>query len=215
MKDIVEAAQQILDDLTIVFDEVVPCYPPRHEISVMFLMSSYNIFEVYAKQVHIRFNTLVLNMVANPEQVKANQLITLRTKTCPREKFSLSTWKISPLHVKKKIRAGTNIFFTWSVEIFHVDRRIFYVDVENFLVDRGKFTESLTFSVSWIKKTYQPQLARLGISEETLGTNLIETLEPLYDVYRVYIKVLIHLSFNVCAEIDGRLGTQYIGNGSR
>jgi hypothetical protein len=43
--------------------------------------------------------------------------------------------------------------------------------------------------VNWVKRTYNQQLARLGIVD--LQPNLLETLEPLYDTYKLQVEKLI------------------------
>lgn len=43
--------------------------------------------------------------------------------------------------------------------------------------------------VNWVRQTYIPQLLRLGVSEIINQPNLLETLEPLYDSYKVQIRV--------------------------
>ena len=64
--EILKEAQMLLDDLTVVLDEIVPCFPDR-----------YKIFDFFFKEYHIRFNTQMLSYANNPELVKAKDIIDL------------------------------------------------------------------------------------------------------------------------------------------
>ncbi|PRP80263.1 hypothetical protein PROFUN_12730 [Planoprotostelium fungivorum] len=58
--------QNIIDDLTTVLDEVIQCFPP-----------TWNIFEFFFKEYHIRFNTMFMVYSTDPTKITPQEIIDL------------------------------------------------------------------------------------------------------------------------------------------